>query len=307
MAAPTGPSGGLPEELLRVPDEQKRQQAVDSLRGYIYQVYQTLLGWLDLKDGDTLLLEVAEDYAVLAQKVLNAVQVKDTGRSESLTLKSPSVKAAIRSLWNFQVANPGRSVRVNYITTSDIGKEKQFEFPDGTAGLVYWRIATRDGVDVEPLRSVLLSLNLPGDVADFVKGASADELRETLLRRISWHCRTDELYVVKKTVDERLIALGRSRGLLSGDADAVRNALVHRILDVIVRKEDRSLTRTDFLRTFDSATTIAMPIATVRQMQELVMASVPDSKVQISDGSTFLESIDRVPLPPHAALRGDLV
>ncbi len=64
MAASIHP-GGLPQELLRVPDEEKKRQAVDSLRGYVYQVYQTLLAWLDLNVDETLLLEIAEDYAMM--------------------------------------------------------------------------------------------------------------------------------------------------------------------------------------------------------------------------------------------------
>ena len=308
MAAPIGSGGGLPEDLLRVPDEQKRRQAVDSLRGYVYQIYQTLLAWLDLKASDTLLLEVAEDYAVLAGNALNAIQVKDTAGSGSLTLRSPDVSAAVQSLWNFQAANPNRVVRVNYLTTANIGKEKVLQFPDETSGLVYWQIATRDGVDVEPLRRALLSLDLPKDVAHFVKQASANQLREKLIRRISWHSGAEDLTLLKQTVDQRLIYLGRERELLSTDMDGVKSALVHKILEVIVGKHDRCLTQADFLRTLDKATTIAMPVASFRKMQDVFISAVADSQApSMSDGATFVESLDRVPLPPHTALRTELV
>ncbi len=55
------------EELegLGVPDEQIGRQAVDCLRGYIYQIYQSLTEWIKLKENEILLLEVAEDFAVI--------------------------------------------------------------------------------------------------------------------------------------------------------------------------------------------------------------------------------------------------
>ena len=307
MAAPTGSSVGLPQDLLRVPDQEKRRQAVDSFRGYIYQVYQTLVAWLDLKAGETLLLEVAEDYAVLAKDALNAVQVKDTAGSGFLTLRSPAVRDVIQSLWNFRDANPTRAVHISHITTAGIGKEKLLEFPAGTPGLVYWRIAARDGADVEPLRSALLSLDLPKEVSDFVKEASPDRLRDQLLRRISWHCRAEDLSVLKQTVRERLLHLGRRRDLLATDVEGVECALLHKIIEVIVKKQDRCLTRADFQSTFDHPTTVSIPIELHRKMLSSLMSTVADSGAQsISEGSTFLESIDRVPLPPHTALRSEL-
>lgn len=55
---------------LNIPPEELGRQAVDSLRGYIYQIYQSINAWLKIKDDEELLLEVAEDYAVLAKNAL---------------------------------------------------------------------------------------------------------------------------------------------------------------------------------------------------------------------------------------------
>ena len=46
-----------------IPDDIARQ-AVDSLAGYAYQLYQTLSAWLALGPDEFLFVEVAEDYAV---------------------------------------------------------------------------------------------------------------------------------------------------------------------------------------------------------------------------------------------------
>lgn len=71
--------------MLNVPPEERGRQAANALRGYIYQIYQSLLAWIDLSPSETLYLEVAEDYAVVARDALTAVQVKDTASSGSIT------------------------------------------------------------------------------------------------------------------------------------------------------------------------------------------------------------------------------
>ncbi len=58
------------------------RQAVESLRGYIYQIYASALAWVSLQDDALLHLEVAEDYSVAVDDLLNARQVKATGRGD---------------------------------------------------------------------------------------------------------------------------------------------------------------------------------------------------------------------------------
>ena len=87
------PSDSTPERNdggkgFHLPAEQVGRQAVNALRGYIYQIYQSLAAWLDLAEDETLLLEVAEDYAVVAARAFTATQVKDTASSGSITLRS---------------------------------------------------------------------------------------------------------------------------------------------------------------------------------------------------------------------------
>jgi hypothetical protein len=54
------------------------RQAVASLRGYAHQVAAAALAWLDVDENGRIYLEVAEDYATVAQQSLDATQVKDT-------------------------------------------------------------------------------------------------------------------------------------------------------------------------------------------------------------------------------------
>ena len=87
------------------PSGDPRRQAVDSLRGYAYQLYVSALAWLRLQSEERLYLEVAEDFAVVSREALEGVQVKDTSGSGRVTINSEddgSPRAA-------SVENAGRS------------------------------------------------------------------------------------------------------------------------------------------------------------------------------------------------------
>jgi hypothetical protein len=77
-----------------VPDAEVDRQAIAPLRGYVYQLHQTLSAWIGLRGDDELYLEVAEDYAKVAKhpdridEILKSTQVKDTRESGS----SPSIR-----------------------------------------------------------------------------------------------------------------------------------------------------------------------------------------------------------------------
>jgi hypothetical protein len=65
----------------------KRRQATDSIRGYVYQAYQSVLAWMRLGSDEVLFLEGAEDFDVHSADGVTATQVKDTAGSGALTLR----------------------------------------------------------------------------------------------------------------------------------------------------------------------------------------------------------------------------
>jgi len=114
--------------LSDAPQGDVARQAVAALRGYAFQLYGSLLAWLELKDGEELFLEVAEDYAVVAREALKAVQAKETRASGTVTLNTSGVKEAINSFVDLCHRNPERKVSLRYFTTSLIGLEKEATF-----------------------------------------------------------------------------------------------------------------------------------------------------------------------------------
>src|SRR6266550_4029860 len=112
--------------LTDAPHGDPAAQAVASLRGYAYQLYASALAWLDLKPGQELYLEVAKDYAVVAGNALKAVEVKDTSATP-VTLNSPDIRQTLEAFVDLLERNPQKDVRLRFLSTSPIGKERKNE------------------------------------------------------------------------------------------------------------------------------------------------------------------------------------
>ncbi len=254
-------SGNVPD---LVPEGDAARQAVDLLRGYAYQVLASALAWIDLGERDRLYLEVAEDYAVMAQN-LSAVQVKDTAASTTVTLNSSSIHEAIGSFVDLVARNPGVSVELRYLTTSTIGTERGIaDRPGGMAGLEYWRKAAI-GSDVAPLRAILESEAFPITVRDFVRARNDAELRRDLLLKIHWDCGAPGFQTLHDDLQERLIVVGRDRfSHAAPDARRLADVLAYRVLrkSVLKTPEERVLNRAELYEILNAAAEVAIPRAT---------------------------------------------
>ncbi|AXE92674.1 hypothetical protein [Paraburkholderia terricola] len=204
------------------------RQAVDSLRGYAYQVTAAALAWLDLVEGGRLYLEVAEDYAVVVHQAIEAVQVKDTEASGTVTLNTGSVRDAVSDFVSLTAGNPNVDVQLRYFTTSEIGTERAVdERPGGMAGLAYWRNAAT-GADVGPLRSILESDKFSAALQKFVKDREDEALRSDMLRKIHWDCGKPDLASLRKEFELRLVVVGRDVfGLAAPEATRIADVLIY--------------------------------------------------------------------------------
>ena len=92
----------------KTPVGDQSREAIDSLRGYVCQIYQSALAWTELEEDGFLFLEVAEDFSVIAADALNAVQVKETaGR---VTINSDGIVASIDSFVKLRQKIPNLDV-----------------------------------------------------------------------------------------------------------------------------------------------------------------------------------------------------
>ncbi|WP_123645924.1 ATP-binding protein [Lysobacter enzymogenes] len=282
----------------------RAREAVAALRGFAYQIYASALAWTQL-DDESLYLEVAEDYAVVARSALEAVQVKDTGASGSTTINSPGVIAAINSFVTLTENNPDRLVRLRYLSTSKIGIERLRDprFPDGV--LSYWKAAAAGTSACAPLKELLLGHPKlePGTHA-FVKARDEESLRVELIERLDWDCGRDGLPDLKEQFERSLVRVARQWNVGSQDARNACCAVVERILITCSDSTtSRLLTSEDLEKLVEESARVSMPT-------HLAMALIEKAIGQGSGAAwTLAGNVERsadLPWPKVLATRNDL-
>ena len=252
-----------------VPQADTARQAVHTLRGYAYQCVAAALEWVDLSENGRLYLEVAEDYAILANNVLCATQVKDTKKSRSVTLNNPGVRNAITAFVDLVERNPEIDIEIHFLTTSEISKEQaDVDRPAGFAGLKYWKKVAA-GADVGPLRAILESGKFGEVVGSYCRKRDDTDLRDSLIRKIHWNCGRPDFATLREELESRLVVIGRKQfHLPSMEARRLVNHLVYRVLEtsIIDDSERRVLTRADFYELIDTETRISVSRADLESL-----------------------------------------
>jgi tetratricopeptide (TPR) repeat protein len=233
----------------------KRRQAADSIRGYVYQAYQSVLAWMRLGQDEVLFLEGAEDFDVLSAEGVTATQVKDTAGSGTLTLRSGDAVSAINNFWRHQQNNPDKTVSLRFLTTALRGREKGGEFGGIATGIEYWSSAKRDKeLSLQPLKSFLLSLELEPSLADFLRRSDDQAIRKDLICRIAWDTGYKPIDGLVADIKDRLVFFGASRGIDSYQSEKVLDTLLRRVADLLSSNGERRLSFADFIREFERAT-----------------------------------------------------
>ncbi|SMC14059.1 tetratricopeptide repeat protein [Roseovarius aestuarii] len=254
------------------------RQAVASLRGYLYQIIVSASEWCQLKEEDLLFLEVAEDYAKVVGAALTATQVKNEGRA--VTSNTDSVIGSINNLFELAELNPGLDVSICHLTTADIGLESSHaDRVNGVATLEYWQKVAR-GADMPPLRTRLSTMGISEKARSFVAESSDDELRNGLIRRISWLCGQPGVDGARDRLKDMLVLHGDRIGVSAVSSESTLDSILCNVLETSVGEEPRSLKRADFLRTFSEATHVSVP---VNRFVDAIGGSGPNAE------ATFLE------------------
>jgi hypothetical protein len=123
-----------------------RRSAGATIRGFLYQFWRTVEAWIELEPEELLFVEGAEDFDCVGPGEATAAQVKDTRGSGSLTLGTADAIDSLGNFWKVKKDNPGRKIRFRFITTAEIGTEK-----DGFAsekGIEVWDLCRRSPLSV---------------------------------------------------------------------------------------------------------------------------------------------------------------
>ncbi len=118
------------------------RDAWSTIRGYVYQVNQTILKWLELDANERLELEKGEDYDLI-KDVINGnpderelAQIKH--RDSNFTLNSETVIESIINFYLHRVNNPGKKLLFKFVTNTAYATERPALLPKGKAGIEAW-------------------------------------------------------------------------------------------------------------------------------------------------------------------------
>ncbi len=299
----------MPPERFPVGDTAR--EAIDSLRGYVYQVYQSALAWTELNEDEFLFLEVAEDYAVAAKDALQAVQVKETaGR---VTINSDDIVASIDSFVELKQNNPNLKVTLRHLTTSTIGKEKKLEDRVGDVPtLVAWRNLARSG-DLTEMRSVFKNSKLSTKTKDYIESLDDNNLRENFLRRIHFDCGATESRFLARQINSRVSKLVLDRGGVHSQVQACTDSILLTVLKLSTNpnRDERFVDRSSLEQLLESATQVTLNRAQFEVQNQLLSralsASVP---VEANLTNTQLirpSPVSETPLPKALANRAKVL
>jgi hypothetical protein len=285
-----------------------RRQAIASLRGYVYQLYASALAWVDLRQGQQLYLEVAEDYATLANQVLQGIQVKYTAQSGSVTINSQDVLDAIDAFVDLIERNPALEVMLRFLSTSEIGRERSAEDRvEGESVLLYWRRAAA-GADIAPLRTALTKAKLSERVKKFIDARNDEKLREELLKKIHWDCGRPELAEIKGDLEAMLVEFGSERfQLVPSESRTLPAVVIAKILDTVVGPMPRRLTNADLLKLCEQHTRVSVPKAALNAVMQRLSAAPSGTFFSEQPAPGLLEAEADLAMPTGLAGRQRLV
>lgn len=233
------------------------RDATDSIKGYVYQVYQSVLAWINLKESEVLILEGAEDFDVHETNQVVATQVKDT--SSNLTLRSSSVIETLNNFWEHFNKNPTYDVSLRFLATASAGQENGSPLGRGIKGLDYWRNVQLENSSVEPLHKFLKSLKLSEELSEYLEQASPEDVQRQIIKRIYWDLDSKPRETIELEIEDRLINHGMALNIDPVESTKVLSHLIKKTADILTVKGIKKLRRSDFVRYFHEKTSVTMP------------------------------------------------
>jgi hypothetical protein len=234
-----------------------QRDATNSIRGYVYQAYQSILAWMQLKENEILILEGSEDFDIYSGNSVTTTQVKNV--SGNVTLRSQSVIDAINNYWISCERNPDYDVIMRFLTTAEAGQEQGNPFGPNQKGLEYWHGAALGQVEIEPLRMFLLTLGLNSNLELFIKAATDDDLREELICHIKWDMGNKPIEALQNVIEDKLKIHGYKFGINTHYSCQAVPHLLKKVADLLSTQGIKELRLGDFLSCFDEATTLNIP------------------------------------------------
>ena len=233
-------------------------QAWYVLRGYRYQLLQSLDAWIGLRPGEVLWLETEEDFSVASATGAVDTQVKSSAAAagpKPHSLQSEGVRAALARYW--VRSDQGRDPRPHlaFIAKGRAARERGLTFPNGMAGIDYWAAAVL-GADTSPIRTALASVFEGEPLGEWIEDNPSDEeLQVRLLGRVRWMLQALDEGPLTELIRDKIAELYLIKGLLVTLADEARRSLLDRVFETACEPDqnNRRLRAIDLHRSLELA------------------------------------------------------
>ena len=299
----------IPSET--TPKGDPTREAIASLGGYVYQIYQSALAWTDLEDDELLYLEVAEDYAIVASNDLQAVQVKKTDRK--VTINSKEIVASIDRFVELQETNPTVTVYLRHLTTSMVGKEKRSDHRIGeTPTLDSWRNLAKSG-DLSDLRKILYNSNISSKSKKFISDLTDSKFRNNFLKKIHFDCGEPDSNSLSLELKKRVSKLLVEKGGSHTQAKNCISRIMYSILELSTNK-NRKKRHVDRYFLEDLISSCTQTSVNKAKLDEMIGLATKALSVSPSSSTGLLNSrianlslVSEVPLPNALANRNEKI
>lgn len=219
-----------------------------TIRGYIYQVDQTIQSWFDVPTLGALELERGEDIDVVIgafdssgeEQFRRLEQVKYLNRK--VTLRNPQILEALSSFYEHFTHNQDVDLHFAFVTNAEPAVERPSPIPRGRPALSVWQelwegtLPTRTQNPVlRGIRALLASASRPEPLRKetwelfkkFITDAADDELME-FIRRVEWRTHSASANDISAHIQRQLV----SRFAVAPE-DA--QSLYHRLFVYVIR------------------------------------------------------------------------
>jgi hypothetical protein len=281
------------------------RDAWPAIRGYVYQVDQTILSWLKLNPGEALELECGEDIDKLApllypggpdvQRTLEQIKCLD----RAITLRSPSTREALCSYTDHRRTNPSLALRFRFLTNATAGEES----PPGpllyVPGIELWERVRQDKIvgpkqpdATESIAAFLRTLEPPRATAreawDQLLQNTQDLGRMTaLISNFEWATGAVGPEDIAFQTEELILSAGHANSRLQ--VKAVHDRLFLFVLRMLARRATESRRRLDqqMLRSCLAAGPLTPPerelIGSVEGLRDLISAGFASVHAELAD------------------------
>jgi len=277
-------------------DERRRAHATTA--AFLFQWWQSVLAWLELRDDETLYIESSEDFEKVTSEQGPTFQVKASNRAP-LTLRSVEVIDALNHFWSVS-QHDSRKIRFVLLTQATAGTEQRPGVGEAISGVELWMSVglTHSLEAADQLRRFLrdderISPKLLPELHQFLREASADELRDRLIEPVVFDFGRDGTEVVRQLVKDRLVVLVHERHNASViEAERAAETIFLKVLEAAASRERMPLNRAQLLRLLEAE------IIGYRRTVGLAISATPHVTTSSHEGSLWNPLSDELALPP---------